>query len=208
MNCILRIIFSIIIFTTAGITQAAPKPIVEIDTNMGKIVVELNHRRAPTTVNNFLKYVKKGFYNGTIFHRVIPGFMIQGGGFTVELSEKPTRAPIRNESTNGLSNSMGTIAMARTQEVDSATSQFYINVNDNRSLDATYGKPGYAVFGNVIEGEDIAIKISEVDVKSDMRAGDNLPIEPIVIKSITLLKTKSTTSSDKKSEKSKSNKEK
>ncbi len=149
MNYFLRTIFVIFIFfASIGVTQAAPKAIVQIETSMGNIIVELNHQRAPATVKNFLYYTKKKFYNGTIFHRVIPNFMIQGGGFDVDLSKKTTRSPIRNEGRNGLTNSYGTIAMARTTDPDSATSQFYINTKENAALNATFDKDGYTVFGN------------------------------------------------------------
>ena len=191
MKYIVRIFgaFLFLLSITSAI-QASPKPIVQIETNMGTIIVELNHQRAPTTVANFLYYVKKDFYNGTIFHRVIKDFMIQGGGFDLESKQKPTRDPIRNESTNGLFNSMGTIAMARTSDVDSATSQFYINVNENRALDATFDKPGYAVFGSVIEGLDVVLKIADVAVEPMMGLGDTVPSKPVIIQSITLLNSK------------------
>ena len=190
MKCILRIIFLVMaMIASSSITLAAPRPIVEIETNMGKIVVELNHRRAPATVANFLKYVKKGFYDGTIFHRVMVDFMIQGGGFDVALNKKRTRRPIRNESTNGLTNSMGTIAMARTSEIDSATSQFYINVNENRSLNSKFGEHGYTVFGYVIDGMDVVQKIAAVPVEPILNIGEHVPVKPVIILSISLLET-------------------
>ena len=188
MNYFLRTILVIfMLFGVIGVIQAAPKAIVQIETNMGNIVVELNHQRAPATVKNFLYYVKKKFYNGTIFHRVIPNFMIQGGGFDVGLLKKTTRSPIRNEGRNGLTNSVGTIAMARTSDPDSATSQFYINTKENRSLNASFKKDGYTVFGSVIEGMDIVLKISDVPTEKIMGIGDNVPSKPIIIKSITVL---------------------
>lgn len=208
MNCILRIIFVFLILLPTAITTAATKPRVEIDTNMGKITVELEQQRAPMTVANFLNYVKKGFYSGTIFHRVISNFMIQGGGFDVNLSKKPTRSPIRNESSNGLDNSVGTIAMARTQDPHSATSQFYINVKDNRSLNATFNRPGYTVFGKVISGLDVAMNISEVPVQAVPFVGNDVPVETVIINSITLLEPESTNSSDNKSENTNTIKEK
>lgn len=183
----LRIIFAFLsLFLMSNIIYAAPKPVVEIKTNMGSFVVELNHRRSPTTVANFLYYVKKDFYVGTIFHRVIFDFMIQGGGFDIDLNKKTTRAPIRNESTNGLSNKVGTISMARTDNIDSATSQFYVSVKDNPSLDASYGSPGYTVFGNVIEGMDIVIKISNVPTQPKAGIGEDVPITPVIIEKVTL----------------------
>ena len=136
--------------------------IVVIETNMGNIEVELDEKNAPETTENFLKYVNDGFYNGTIFHRVINNFMIQGGGFTQDMKEKGTRAPIKLESNNGLKNKKYTIAMARTNDPNSATSQFFINVEDNAFLDYTKGNPGYAVFGKVINGEDTVNKIKQV----------------------------------------------
>src|SRR5690349_4420070 len=147
--------------------EAAPEkhPVVELDTTMGKVTIELDSEKAPISTKNFLEYVNSGFYNGTIFHRVIPGFMVQGGGFTPDLTEKTTREPIRNEAGNGLSNQRGTIAMARTQDPDSATAQFFINVVDNSTkLDRRYAADGagYAVFGKVISGMDVADKIVAV----------------------------------------------
>ncbi len=189
MNYILRTFFIIFILILTNRTVfAAPKPIVKIETSMGSITLVLNHKRAPATVANFLHYVKKDFYDGTIFHRVISDFMIQGGGFDQNRIQKTTRAPIKNESTNGLMNTIGTIAMARTQDVDSATSQFYINVNDNRSLNASYGRPGYTVFGDVIEGLDVVMKIASVPVQPMASLGEHAPVEPVIIKSVTLVK--------------------
>jgi len=163
--------------TAAG--QPAVHPHVTLDTSMGKIVLELYPDKAPKTVANFLAYVKAHHYDGTIFHRVIPGFMIQGGGFTPDMTEKPTKPPGKNESSNGLSNERGTIAMARTQAVDSATAQFFINVKDNQGLD--YPKNGgYAVFGKVIEGMDVADKIVAVPTTTKGPYSD-VPREPIKI---------------------------
>ncbi|MCP4271061.1 MAG: peptidylprolyl isomerase A [Gammaproteobacteria bacterium] len=191
MNYILRTFFTIILlFSTTQMVFASPKPVVEIDTTMGTILVELNHKRAPATVANFLYYVKKGYYDGTIFHRVIYNFMIQGGGFDTNHVQKPTRSPIKNESNNGLLNSTGTIAMARTEDVDSATSQFYINVNENRPLDATFRKLGYTVFGVVIDGLDVVMQIADVETERVPALGENSPIEPVIIKSIKLLEGK------------------
>jgi cyclophilin family peptidyl-prolyl cis-trans isomerase len=149
--------------------------------------VELFEDRAPVSVENFIQYAADGFYDGTIFHRVIPGFMIQGGGFTPDLTEKPTRPPIRNEATNGLSNVRGTLAMARTQALRSATAQFFINVSDNRSkLDHRGYSPadfGYAVFGRVLSGLEVADQIAASKTRS---AGphQDVPIEPVIIKSV------------------------
>ena len=165
-------------------------PTVLIDTNLGKIKVELFRKEAPVTVKNFLGYVKSGFYNGTIFHRVIPGFMVQGGGFTEEMAEKATGEPIKNEATNGLKNQRGTIAMARTNVVDSATAQFFINTVDNDFLNHREGGPdafGYAVFGKVISGMDVVDKIAATP--TGYRGGmADVPTTPVVIKSVKIVK--------------------
>lgn len=168
---------------------AAGDPRVELDTSMGKIVVQLAPERAPITVKNFLTYVNEGHYNGTIFHRVISGFMIQGGGFTPAMQEKPTHEPIPLEARGGLRNDRYTIAMARTSYPHSATSQFYINVADNDFLNADQAQDGqgYAVFGQVVSGTDVVDKIAAV--KTGMKAGMNdVPLEPVVIKSAKVLK--------------------
>jgi cyclophilin family peptidyl-prolyl cis-trans isomerase len=148
---------------------------------MGDITIELDEEKAPLTTANFLKYVKEGFYDGTIFHRVISKFMIQGGGMTADMGQKVTSAPIKNEGSNGLKNNRGTIAMARTNNPDSATSQFFINLVDNNFLNyAGAARPGYAVFGKVIEGMDVVDKIGAVKTTTKMDAGD-VPVEPVVI---------------------------
>ena len=156
---------------------------VELKTTMGDIIVELNEKAAPVTVKNFLTYVEDGFYDGTIFHRIISNFMIQGGGFTVDMTKKRTHPPIVNEANNGLKNDRGTIAMARTNDPDSATSQFFINHRNNDALNypGPY-KPGYAVFGKVIEGMDVVDAIA--NVKTTVRRGmPDVPVEPVIIKS-------------------------
>jgi peptidyl-prolyl cis-trans isomerase A (cyclophilin A) len=162
---------------------------VKLATGMGDIVVELDAEKAPKTVENFLKYVKAGHYEGTIFHRVIGTFMIQGGGYKPDLSEKPTRPPIPLESRNGLSNVRGTIAMARTNVPASATSQFFINVNDNLGLDQANSRDGegYAVFGKVIEGMDVVDKIKAVPTTAS-GPHQNLPVAPITIRKATVEK--------------------
>ncbi len=165
--------------------ESDDKPVVVLDTTAGPITLELDRAKAPVTVDNFLKYVDAGFYDGLVFHRVIPGFMIQGGGMDAAMTEKMEgqRAPIKNESGNGLSNARGTICMARTSNPDSATSQFFINLVDNaRSLDARPGAPGYAVFGKVIAGMDTVDSIAKVPTG---RKGphDDVPLKPITIKS-------------------------
>jgi cyclophilin family peptidyl-prolyl cis-trans isomerase len=172
----------------ASATQAAPgNPVVVIDTSAGGITVELYKDRAPVSVENFLQYAKDGHYAGTIWHRVVPGYVIQGGGYTPEMVEKPVRPPIQNEATNGLGNLRGTLAMARTRQARSATSQFYINVSSNRTLDHRGFAPddfGYAVFGRVIDGMDVVDRIAAV--KTTSRDGmDDVPAAPVLIKSVT-----------------------
>jgi cyclophilin family peptidyl-prolyl cis-trans isomerase len=173
----------------APAAEPAPAPSgkgvqVVIETSKGTIEAELNREKAPITVDNFVKYAKKGHYNGTIFHRVIPGFMIQGGGFTPDMNEKPTDAPIKNEAENGLKNDRGTLAMARTGDPNSATSQFFINVVDNEGLNRPNPDGhGYAVFGKVTKGMDVVDAI--VAVPTGTRGGhENVPNEPVTIKSV------------------------
>jgi cyclophilin family peptidyl-prolyl cis-trans isomerase len=159
-----------------------------IDTSMGTITLELNEEKAPETVRNFVKYAEDGHYDGTIFHRVIDGFMIQGGGFTKSMNQKPTREPIRNEAMNGLKNERGTIAMARTMIVDSATSQFFINLVDNAFLDFSSPTPqgfGYAVFGKVVDGMNVVDSIAKVKTGFS-GPHQNVPEEAIVIRKITV----------------------
>jgi peptidyl-prolyl cis-trans isomerase A (cyclophilin A) len=168
-------------------TTAAAHPDVLIKTSMGDIEVELYPESAPKTVANFLKYVANGQYSGTIFHRVIPGFMIQGGGFTPDFQEKPTAASIPLESRNGLKNTIGTIAMARTNDPNSATDQFFINTVDNQGLD--FPNPdgnGYAVFGKVVSGLDVVKKIEQVPTGNHGGMGD-VPRTPVVIESATVV---------------------
>lgn len=172
-----------------GLTShAAEAPKVALQTTMGEIVLELYPEKAPKTVANFLQYIKEGQYNGTIFHRVMNGFMIQGGGFDRQMNEKPTRAPIENEAKNGLKNAKYSVAMARRAAPDSASAQFFINVEDNAMLD--YPKPdgaGYAVFGKVIKGTDVVDKIRLVPT-GNKGMHQNVPVEPVVIQSASILK--------------------
>jgi cyclophilin family peptidyl-prolyl cis-trans isomerase len=174
-----------------GTAQAEGKnPMVLISTSMGDIKVELDEQKAPVTVKNFLGYVNDKYYDGTIFHRVIPNFMIQGGGMDKDMKEKATKAPIKNEAGNGLKNSVGTLAMARTNVVDSATGQFFINVKDNVFLDhrdETQAGFGYAVFGKVVDGMDVVHKIENVPT-GNKGMHQNVPTEPVIIKSITVIK--------------------
>ncbi len=156
---------------------------VVIKTTKGDIYVELFDNESPITVKNFLSYAESGFYNGTIFHRVIPNFMVQGGGFTAEMMQKQTAAPIKNEAENGLKNRRGTLAMARTQQVDSATSQFFINVVDNPFLDNGKRDFGYCVFGEVTGGMDVVDAIRQVPTDT-VGFHQNVPIEPVEIVSV------------------------
>lgn len=156
---------------------------VKLQTSMGDITLELDGEKAPATVENFVQYVKDGFYDGVIFHRVIDGFMIQGGGFTPDMKQKPTRAPIKNEANNGLKNDVYTIAMARTPDPHSASAQFFINVKDNDFLNFSAPTPsgwGYAVFGKVIDGSDVVDAIAKVNTGNFGPFGD-VPLEPVII---------------------------
>ena len=162
-------------------TVEAEKKLVKLETSMGDIVIELNEQDAPVTVKNFIEYVEQGHFNGTIFHRVIPNFMIQGGGFTADMERKETRDPIVNEASNGLGNDRGTIAMARTNDPDSATCQFFINHRNNRSLNYIKNvNPGYTVFGKTIEGMDVVDAIAKVKTTTRMGMND-VPVEPVII---------------------------
>ncbi|MFH0810128.1 MAG: peptidylprolyl isomerase [Pseudomonadota bacterium] len=170
-----------------GQSQACPK--VVLKTSAGDITLELYPDKAPVTVANFLSYVKDGFYKGTVFHRVIPGFMLQGGGFTPTMAEKPTRASIKNEAANGLNNDRGTIAMARTNVPDSATAQFFINVANNAFLNHRGSSPqsfGYAVFGRVTKGMEVVDKIVAVPTKT-LGHYENVPVTPVMIESVELV---------------------
>ena len=167
----------------APLEPAPGNPVVVISTTMGDITVELFKDRAPVSVENFLSYVADGFYPGTIFHRVVRGFVVQGGGYTADMTEKPTRPPVQNEATNGLKNTRGTIAMARTQVIRSSTTQFYFNVVNNSALDHRGYAPldfGYAVFGRVLSGMEVVDKIAEVPTKNEN------PVSPITITAVTV----------------------
>ena len=161
-------------------SSGSKPPVVVIETNNGVIEIELNETAAPITVTNFLQYVNSSHYDGTVFHRVISGFMIQGGGFTPEGSQKPNRDPIKSEASNGLKNEIGTISMARTPDPDSATSQFFINVADNSFLDAGPGNPGYTVFGKVIKGMAVVREIESVPTAT-RNFQQNWPTENVII---------------------------
>lgn len=171
---------------------AAPNPQVVLETSLGTITIELDQAKAPKTTANFIQYVTDGFYNGVIFHRVIPGFMVQGGGFTPDMKQKQTRSPVPNEADNGLANMRGTIAMARTSAPHSATAQFFINHKDNTFLnhrDKSMRGWGYCVFGRVISGMDV---VDAIAGKPTHTVGmfQNVPVDPIVIKNATLVKQK------------------
>jgi cyclophilin family peptidyl-prolyl cis-trans isomerase len=182
MNFSKSLTLALIALLLAAPAALAENPRVELDTTKGKIVLELDAEKAPLTVENFLAYVDAGFYDGTIFHRVIPRFMVQGGGFTEAMQKKETRAPIQNEAKNGLDNDRGTIAMARTGDPHSATAQFFINSVNNPQLNQQGAQWGYAVFGKVVEGLDVVDEISAV---STTRRGvmANVPEEAVVIRS-------------------------
>ncbi len=179
------IIVMLLVLLMSAPVWAGPRVVME--TNLGNITVELDEKNAPATVKNFLEYADQGFYQGTIFHRVIKDFMIQGGGFTTELKRKPTEAPIKNEAGNGVKNERGTIAMARTNVVDSATSQFFINLKDNDFLNHRGQTPqeyGYAVFGKVVEGMNIVDMIGNAKTQRVNGLFQNLPVDQVVIKAV------------------------
>ena len=190
----LLLAFCLLSFTAASVAASPSakkpnraKPMIKLQTNFGPITLELDAKAAPDTVANFIQYVRDGHYDGTIFHRVIDGFMIQGGGFDANMRQKPTQAPIKNEAANGLRNRRGTLAMARTMVVDSATSQFFINVKDNGFLDFRSPDPqgfGYCVFGEVVEGLDVVDQIK--GVRTGVKAGmSDVPLETVAIVSVT-----------------------
>ena len=183
MKAALNLIKLFFVFLLFSPLVHAANPIVEFETNQGNFKIELYPEKAPKTVSNFLYYVDNGFYKETIFHRVISNFMIQGGGFTRELLEKKTQPPITNESNNGLVNSTGTVAMARTNDPNSATSQFFINLIDNNFLNYTSPEPsseGYCVFGKIIEGMNVIHKIGQLPT-GNSRGFSDVPIRPVII---------------------------
>ena len=186
------LLLALTIMAAAAQSALAADPRVELKTNRGAIVIELAAGKAPKTVANFLEYVKDGHYNGTIFHRVIDGFMIQGGGFDRNLRQKTTRGPIQNEAANGLRNDYGTIAMARTSDPNSATAQFFINLKHNDFLNFREPTPqgyGYTVFGKVVSGMAIVDRIAKVPT-GDAAQHQNVPREPVIIESATILPVK------------------
>jgi peptidyl-prolyl cis-trans isomerase A (cyclophilin A) len=168
------------LLATAFSSAALAAPTVVMNTSVGEIEIELFDDAAPITVENFVRYIQDGFYDGTQFHRVIPGFVIQGGGFTADMVQKETRTPIKNESNNGLKNKRGTLSMARTRNPDSATSQFFINLVDNANLNGYGPQPGYAVFGKVTKGMEIVDEIAKTPTTTKPPFRD-VPVEPITI---------------------------
>jgi peptidyl-prolyl cis-trans isomerase B (cyclophilin B) len=191
-NAMLRILFAALALS-ASLAAGAAGPQVEMKTSLGIIVIELDAEKAPGTVDNFVQYVKDGHYDGTVFHRVIPGFMIQGGGFDPDFKQKATRKPVKNEASNGLKNDVGTIAMARTADPHSATAQFFININDNASLNFRFPTPegyGYTVFGKVTKGMDVVQRIAKVQTGPGPAPHRDVPVKPVVIESARLLDAK------------------
>ena len=186
---LLRMCALLALAAAAPLAHAATNPVIEMITSMGTVRIELYPDKAPKTVENFLQYTKDRFYDGTVFHRVIPGFMVQGGGFTAEMEQKKTREPIANEAQNGLKNETGTLAMARTSNPHSATAQFFINVANNEFLNFTGPTQqgfGYCVFGRVTQGMDVVNKI--VAVPTGNRSGhQNVPLKPIIIQSMRIV---------------------
>lgn len=185
----LRTLVAVLILAVSTHVGAA-NPQVEMKTSMGTMVIELYPDKAPLTVENFLQYMKDGHYNGTLFHRVMPGFMIQGGGFGPDFSEKPVRKPVRNEAANELKNEIGTIAMARTPDPHSATAQFFINVAPNDSLNFRFPTQegyGYCVFGKVVKGMDVVNRIAKVQTGPGPAPYQNVPVKPVIIESARLI---------------------
>lgn len=185
----LAIVGTVLLATGIACAEEKKNPVVVMETSLGAVKIELLEKEAPISVKNFLDYSRSGFYNDTIFHRVIPGFMAQGGGFTADRNQKPTKAAIKNEAANGLKNDRGTLAMARTSAPDSATAQFFINVVNNSMLNRPNPDgAGYAVFGKVVEGMDVVDKIVSVKTRNLNAVFQNLPETPVFIKSVKIVK--------------------
>jgi cyclophilin family peptidyl-prolyl cis-trans isomerase len=161
---------------------------IRFETNLGDFSIELFEKEAPESVANFLRYIEDGFFDGTIFHRIVPGFVIQGGGFTEDMTQKKTKPPVKNEADNGLKNKRGTLSMARTNDINSATSQFFVNLKDNDFLDHSRGNFGYAVFAKVTDGMDVIDKIAAVET-GRKRGFDDVPVEAVTMKSVRRTKT-------------------
>ena len=190
------ILFILALFV--GVDAQAANPLVKVSTNYGEMVFELYPDKAPLTVANFLHYVNSGHYDGTIFHRVINNFMVQGGGYTADLEHKPTQAPIPNEADNGLKNEPGTLAMAHNYEPDSATSQFYINLVDNKYLNHHSPQPkyfGYCVFGKVVKGWEVAKKIAALPTGASGQFPSAVPVQPVIIEQVALAPAEEITAS-------------
>ena len=156
---------------------------IRFETTLGDFTIEFHDKEAPLSVANFLRYIDEGFFDGTIFHRIVPGFVIQGGGFTEDLTQKRTHPAIKNEADNGLKNDRGTLSMARTNDINSATSQFFVNLKDNEFLDHSKGNFGYAVFARVTDGMDVVDKIAAVET-GRKRGFDAVPVQPVIMKSV------------------------
>jgi cyclophilin family peptidyl-prolyl cis-trans isomerase len=187
---LIRLLFPLVLCWSALGALAAPNPQVEFRTNVGSFVVELYPDKAPATVENFLRYVNDGFYTGTIFHRVIPGFVVQGGGFTKDYQQKPTREAIKIEAANGLKNETATLAMARTSDPNSATSQFFINLANNGFLDHRAPTPrdyGYAVFGRVVKGMDVVQKIAAIPTGAAGPLPAEVPKQTVIVEDVKVL---------------------
>ncbi|MDO9068019.1 MAG: peptidylprolyl isomerase [Deltaproteobacteria bacterium] len=186
---LLYVVAMFVLLTGTAFAEEIRNPVLVMETSMGNIKIELFEKDAPITVKNFLDYANNGFYNDTIFHRVIPGFMAQGGGFTADRKQKPTKAAIKNEAANGLKNDRGTLAMARTSAPDSATAQFFINVVNNNMLNRPNPDgAGYAVFGKVTEGMDVVDKIVNVKTRNMNMVFQNIPETPVFIRSVKFVK--------------------
>ena len=161
---------------------------IRFETSLGDFTIELFEKEAPVSVANFSRYIEDGFFDGTIFHRIVPGFVIQGGGFTEDMTQKTTKPPIKNEADNGLKNKRGTLSMARTNDINSATSQFFVNLKDNDFLDHSRGNFGYAVFAKVTDGMDVVDKIAAVET-GRKRGFDDVPVEAVTMKSVRHVKS-------------------
>src|SRR3954465_8202020 len=189
----LIVAFALLLAFAAHAATPAANPKVEVRTNMGAFVIELYPENAPNTVQNFLQYVKDGHYNGTIFHRVIPNFMVQGGGFTTSFQEKPTRPPIKNEAGNGLRNGVGMVSMARTADPHSATAQFFVNVAENPTLDfkaPTQEGYGYTPFGRVVKGYDVVERIGQGPTGPGKPPHQDVPKKPVIIEHMHVIESK------------------
>jgi peptidyl-prolyl cis-trans isomerase A (cyclophilin A) len=160
---------------------------IRFETSLGDFTIEFFEKEAPESVANFTRYIEEGFFDGTIFHRIVPGFVIQGGGFTEDMTQKKTKPPIKNEADNGLKNTRGTLSMARTNDINSATSQFFVNLKDNDFLDHSRGNFGYAVFAKVTDGMDVVDKIAAVET-GRKRGFDDVPVETVAMKSVRRIK--------------------